>query len=71
MFDNPYPAIILALGEALRNLVRLLYLLFDRCATGGDGELMRFKALVASEWPSRLTHPDLDVLASVSRAIHI
>ena len=31
---------------------------------------MRLKAWVASESPSRLTHPDLDVLASVTRAIH-
>lgn len=31
----------------------------------GDGEPMRLKAWVASESPSRLTHPDLDVLASV------
>lgn len=36
----------------------------------GDGEPMRLKAWVASESPSRLTHPDLDVLASVTRAIH-
>ncbi|ODS68495.1 MAG: WYL domain-containing protein, partial [Bordetella sp. SCN 67-23] len=36
----------------------------------GDGEPMRLKAWVASECPSRLTHPDLDVLASVTRAIH-
>lgn len=33
-------------------------------------EPMRLKAWVASESPSRLTHPDLDVLASVTRAIH-
>ena len=36
----------------------------------GDGEPMRIKAWVASERPSRLTHPELDVLASVTRAIH-
>lgn len=36
----------------------------------GDGEPIHFKAWVASESPSRLTHPDLDVLASVTRAIH-
>lgn len=36
----------------------------------GDGEPMRLKAWVASESPSRLTHPDLNVLASVTRAIH-
>jgi len=36
----------------------------------GDGEPMRLKAWVARESPSRLTHPDLDVLASVTRAIH-
>lgn len=36
----------------------------------GDGEPMRLKAWVASESPSRLTHPDLDVLASVTRGIH-
>ena len=36
----------------------------------GDGEPMRLKAWVASESPSRLTHPDLEVLASVTRAIH-
>jgi len=36
----------------------------------GDGEPMRLKAWVASERPSRLTHPDLDVLANVTRAIH-
>ena len=36
----------------------------------GDGEPMRLKAWVASESPSRLTHPDLDVLANVTRAIH-
>lgn len=41
----------------------------------GDGEPMRLKAplanaVLASESPSRLMHPDLDVLASVTRAIH-
>ena len=36
----------------------------------GDGEPMRLKAWVVSESPSRLTHPDLEVLASVTRAIH-
>jgi len=36
----------------------------------GDGESVRLKAWVASESPSRLTHPDLDVLASVTRGIH-
>lgn len=36
----------------------------------GDGEPMRLKAWVVSESPSRLTHPDLDVLANVTRAIH-
>lgn len=36
----------------------------------GDGEPMRIKTWVPSEIPSRLTHPDLDVLSSVTRAIH-
>jgi hypothetical protein len=36
----------------------------------GDGEPTRLKVWVASESPSRSTHPDLDVLASVTRAIH-
>ena len=36
----------------------------------GDGEPMLLKAWAASEIPSRLTYPDLDVLASVTRAIH-
>jgi WYL domain len=36
----------------------------------GDGEPTRLKVWVASESPSCLTHPDLDVLASVTRAIH-
>ncbi len=37
----------------------------------GDGVPMRLKVWVASESPSRLSHPDLDVLASVTRAIHL
>lgn len=36
----------------------------------GDGEPSQLKAWVASEIPSRLMHPDLDVLACVTRAIH-
>lgn len=36
----------------------------------GDGEPIRLKAWIASESPSRLTHPDLDVLATVTRAIY-
>ncbi|QOR40628.1 WYL domain-containing protein [Billgrantia diversa] len=36
----------------------------------GDGEPSRLRAWVASEIPSRLTHPDLDVLAAVTRSIH-
>lgn len=36
----------------------------------GDGKPKRLKAWVASEGSSMLTHPDLDVLASVTRAIH-
>lgn len=36
----------------------------------GDGEPVRLRTWVASEVPSRLTHPDLDVLAAVTRAIH-
>ena len=36
----------------------------------GDGEPMLLKAWVPSESPSRLTHPNLDVLASLTRAIH-
>lgn len=36
----------------------------------GDGEPVRLKAWVACESPSRLTHPDLDVLAAVTTAIH-
>lgn len=35
----------------------------------GDGEPMQLTTWVASESPSRLTHPVLDVLASVTRAI--
>jgi hypothetical protein len=37
----------------------------------GDGEPSALKCTVVSEIPSRLTHPDLDVLASVTRAIHL
>lgn len=36
----------------------------------GDGEPMQLRAWVVSERPSQLTHPDLDALASVTRAIH-
>lgn len=36
----------------------------------GDGEPMQLRAWVASESPSRLAHPDQNVLASVTRAIH-
>ncbi|CAJ5232289.1 transcriptional regulator-like protein [Burkholderia pseudomallei] len=36
----------------------------------GDGEPTRLKTWVVSEIPSRLTYPDLDVLACVTRAIH-
>ena len=36
----------------------------------GDGEPVRLKTWVSSAIPSRLTHPDLDVLSSVTRAIH-
>lgn len=36
----------------------------------GDGEPMRLNAWVVSESLSRLTDPDLDTLASVTRAIH-
>lgn len=36
----------------------------------GDGEPMPRKAWVGSESAFRLTHPDLDVVASVTRAIH-
>ena len=34
------------------------------------GEPMRLKAWLASERQSQITHPYLDVLASVTRAIH-
>jgi len=37
----------------------------------GDGEPMRLRTCVASEVPTRLTHPNLDVLAAVTRAIHL
>src|SRR5690554_3136281 len=36
----------------------------------GDGEPMQLKAWIASECPSRLTHPDLNTLDNVTRAIH-
>jgi len=36
----------------------------------GDGEPLIFKAWIANETPSRLAQPDLDILASVTRAIH-
>lgn len=36
----------------------------------GDGEPVAIKAWIASEAPARLTQPDFDVLASVTRAIH-
>jgi hypothetical protein len=36
----------------------------------GDGEPSALRCAVVSEIPSRLTHPDLDVLASLTRAIH-
>lgn len=36
----------------------------------GDGEPMRLDPWVPCEAPARLTQPDLDVLASVTRAIH-
>ena len=36
----------------------------------GDGEPMQLKAWVVSDSPSRLAHPELNVLASVTRAIH-
>ena len=36
----------------------------------GDGEPLVLKSWIASETPSRLTHPDLGVLAGVTRAIH-
>jgi hypothetical protein len=37
----------------------------------GDGEPLQRKAWVPSESPSRLTLPDLDVLATLTRAIHV
>ena len=37
----------------------------------GDGEPLQRKAWVPSESPSRFTLPDLDVLATVTRAIHL
>ncbi|MDB5875720.1 MAG: hypothetical protein JWQ07_5162 [Ramlibacter sp.] len=36
----------------------------------GDGEPVRLKAWVTCESPSRVTHPDLDTLACVTRSIH-
>ena len=36
----------------------------------GDGEPVRLNPWITSDAPSRLTQPDLDVLASVTRAIH-
>ena len=36
----------------------------------GDGEPAQLKAWIASEIPSRITHPDLGTLACVTRAIH-
>ncbi len=36
----------------------------------GDGEPAQLKAWIASEIPSRITHPDLSTLACVTRAIH-
>jgi len=36
----------------------------------GDGEPVTIKAWIASEAPARLTQPDLDVLACVTRTIH-
>lgn len=36
----------------------------------GDGEPIQLKSWVACETPSRLSQPDLDVLASVTRAIY-
>lgn len=36
----------------------------------GDGEPLQLKTWVLSDIPSRLTSPDLDVLATVTRAIH-
>lgn len=37
----------------------------------GDGEPMLLKTWAASESPSRLTHPDLNAPASVTREIHL
>lgn len=37
----------------------------------GDGEPMLLKPWVSCEIPSRLTHPYLEILASVTRAIHL
>lgn len=36
----------------------------------GDGEPMLHRTWIVSDVPTRLTHPDLDVLAAVTRAIH-
>ncbi len=36
----------------------------------GDGEPTKIKSWISCEIPSRLSHPDLDTLASVTRAIH-
>lgn len=36
----------------------------------GDGEPSQLKAWVTCETPSRISHPDLDTLACVTRAIH-
>lgn len=36
----------------------------------GDGEPMQLKPWVSNEMPTRLTQPNLDILASVTRAIH-
>ena len=36
----------------------------------GDGEPLHLGTWITSEMPRRLTHPDLDVLAAVTRAIH-
>jgi hypothetical protein len=36
----------------------------------GDGEPSRLKAWITCEIPSRISHPDLDTLACVTRAIH-
>ncbi|WP_446808508.1 WYL domain-containing protein [Methylomonas sp. 2BW1-5-20] len=37
----------------------------------GDGEPMLLKPWVSCEIPSRLTHPYLEILASVTRAVHL